>query len=673
MSTAPNLKNLPSRTDYYTKFNTGQYGESYGNSCTLGWEDKLKGKLSKYGGLSNMETRIMNAYCYACKKKEQTESDHGNPCRFFYYWLGNMVPKGANTYNLSEVLDSIYQAFEGTPYKNKCEINYEDVEEINFDLRRRIHDFAYNYKTIQGLVDKCGHTEAKEYLRYLQRISGACRIVGVDCPDGEARESGTYCSDYKEKYKAYCEDKLEELQGKLTTFLNPNSNEAGSSGSFSESGGHHNGLAGAEGKGGSDGGGSHQKEDDLSWLPSKEAYREIVSITDPCEGHHDLISEVQGALGEYNVLGGEANSIAKWFCYPLGKESTLSTDNSACYYLYYHVGDSYSSYFHKDDSPFWNFMDKISEQLGKLPVGKEKKCQIELSNIDKNNFIWEKRVYDFYKDYQTIKEKLQETKPPCSRELDQYLTEAAIGYKLIDIYCKSNRSTPSGSKDNAYCVKFNTDYKQRNPWELLNSTCKTELEDEISAYSETSDINPHGEPEEVPVSPATTPTVSSGEVSSTVPSPTTDPIFSFARDGPIATSGLVAVGLPAIAYFLYKHTSLPFWLHEQFGGRSNHMSRSRRRARRSTGPNFSNFTEDVSTEVPTEYSSYLSTLYPLEESIEDNSTTYYEESPQPSPRRRGQQQEQRRRRGPAPPSRRRERTDNEYRYGRGQNISYYRM
>ncbi|CAA9991294.1 KIR protein [Plasmodium knowlesi strain H] len=630
MSTAPNLKNLPSKKEFYNKFWTGKYEGSYRNSCAPGWEDKLKGKLSDYRGLSAVISKIIDAYCYVSKVKGEG-SDPDIPCLFFYYWLGNMVPKDANTYKLSDVLGAIYQALEDTDYSPKCKIIYEDVDRINFELRRRIHDFAYNYKTIQGLVEKCESAEAKEYLRFLQRVSGACRIVGVDCPEGGVHGNGTYCDDYNKKYKEYCETELRELQEQLKTCLkpNPNPNQAGSSGSLSD---------------------AQQEGDDLGWLPSKKVYTEIVRITDPCGDDGSLISGVEEAVKAHREVKEEANSIAKYICYSLGKKDTLSGGDPSLYYVYYHVGNTYSSYFKKDDSSFWKFMGTVSQQLGELPVDKENKCKIELSHIDTKDFIWEKRMYDYYKDYETIKEKLQYGESPCSTELDQYLTEAAIGYKLIHRYCNGKTE----GKEKAFCDKFKTKYDEHKPEELLGEKCISNLEDEISAYAENSGIIYNGESGE---------DTASAEIAS---------IFSFARDGPIASSGLAAVGLPAIAYLLYKYTSLPSWLREQFGGRSNNISRSQRRARRSTGPNFSNFTEDVSTEVPTEYSSYLSTLYPLEESIENNSTTYYEEPPQPSPRRRGQQQGQRRRRGPPPP-RGRQRANNEYRYVSGQNISYYRM
>ncbi|CAA9987804.1 KIR protein [Plasmodium knowlesi strain H] len=635
---APPLVRLPSKSDFYDKFDRAHVD---GCSCNYvgrnDWKNNLGILLGKDPGLTAIKDTIANAYCCANKKGKENESnDHW--CYFFYYYAGNLFFRNENNRDLANFLDKVYEAFKGTDYRPKCEVKYEDADKINFGLRKRIHDFTYNYNTVQSLIEGCTSENYLKFLRYLQGISGACKIVEADCPEEEERGSGTYCKDYREKYKVYCETKVKELQKKLTTSSpckpNPNPNQAGSSGSFSDAPQGVVDLA--------------DVEDDLNkWLPSKIAYNGIVNNEVTCGDYGNLISGVVEAVKRHSKVDDEANSIAKYFCYAYKNKGSGPWDGSPCSYVYYHVGNTYSTAF-DDHESFWKFMGTVSEQLGKLPVDGGNKCQIDLSYTDRKDFIWEKRVYDYYRDHEAVQKKLQDGDSPCSTELDQYLTEAAIGCKLIHRYC--NGKTEGEGK--AFCDKFKTKYDEHKPEELLGEKCISNLEDEISAYAETSDIISNGESGEDTVS---------AEIA---------PIFSFARDGPIASSGLAAVGLPAIAYFLYKYTSLPFWLREQFGGRSNHISRSRRRARRSTGPNFSNFTEDISTEVPTEYSSYLSTLYPLEESIENNSTTYYEEPLQSQPRQRGQQQGHGRRRGPP---RRRERANNEYRYGSGQNISYFRM
>ncbi|CAA9986920.1 KIR protein [Plasmodium knowlesi strain H] len=646
MSTAPDLKNLPSKTKFYNKFDTGQYESGYSSVWPSDWENKLSGKLTEYPGPLNMKEKIMKAYCYGCKKKVEYGTQDGEqhlkdaPCRFFYYWLGNIFLQDGSGYNFSDLVDAIYQAFEGTTCANGCKVNYkDDIPRVMFKLRKMVHDFFYDYVTINTHANHYKTNEKEEYLKYLQIVGAACRLVGADCPGGKEDESGTYCYDFNKKYKKYCETELKELQEQLKTCLkpNPNPNQAGSSGSLSD---------------------AQQEGDDLNkWLPSKVTYDEIVRTTVSCGDDGKYTSGVKDVLKNHSELLNDADKVAQWFCYPHGKKDTLSGDDSPCYYLYYHVGNTFSRHF-QNDTLFWSFMDKMREKL-KDVVADESVCKIDLSHFKKDLFIWEKRVYDYYRDHDKIKEKLGEDDYSCSTELDQYLTEAAIGYNLIDIYCSGNTS-----KKGAYCSKFRNEYGKNKPEELLREKCTSQLAEERLELSKILSLIIDGESENV-ANAASLPT---------------DTTFSFATGetdikGIAATatsSGLALVGLPAIAYFLYKHTSLPFWLREQFGGRSNRISSSQRRARRSTGPDFSNFTEDVSTEVPTEYSSYLSTVYPLEESIEDNSTTYYEESPQSQPRRRGQQQGQRRRRGPPPP-RRRERTDNEYRYGSGQNISYFRM
>ncbi|CAA9986370.1 KIR protein [Plasmodium knowlesi strain H] len=635
-SGAPDLKNLPSKTEYYDKFGRAARECRENGDGGQRWKNELKSKLNEYRGRGNLGDMIAEAYCYACNKKEQPNLEYA-PCRFFYYWMENYFPMDSDDYKLSKVLENIYPTLKDDVYTNECKVNYkDDVPRVMFQLRKIVHDFSYDYSTIENHKSHYGTSAKDEYIKYLQKVGAACTLVGVDCRGGK-HESGTYCDDFNNKYEDYCEGKLQELRSQLRTTDRSKESGVPDRGSLSDTLNHAGSVAEGE-------------LDTL--LPSKKAYGEIGKYGTSTGGYfcgdddRKFISEVQGALGGHSEISKEANKVTEWFCYPLGKKDTLSTDDSPCHFLYYFLGDSFSKEF-KDDTSFWSFMNTVSEQLGKLPLDKENKCKIDLSHFKKDLFIWERRVYAFYKDRETIHKKLEDAESPCSREMDQYLTEAAIGYNLIDIYCSGNTS-----KKEAYCSKFRSDYEKHKPEELLGEKCPSILADELSDLSEALSIILSGESEEGPVSARG------------------NPIFSFARDGPIASSGLAAVGLPAIAYFLYKYTSLPFWLREHFGGRSNRISSSRRRTRRSTGPDFSNFTEDVSTEMPTEYSSYLSTLYPLEESLEDNSTTYYEEPPQSQPRRRRQQEGHGRRRGPP---RGRERTGNEYRYGSGQNISYFRM
>ncbi|ANQ05848.1 KIR protein [Plasmodium coatneyi] len=73
--TPPELDKLPSKTDYYDKFDapSGSECSSLGHNFQQ-WESQLKSALSEYHKITDEAEKIAKAYCSACKMKQERKS-----------------------------------------------------------------------------------------------------------------------------------------------------------------------------------------------------------------------------------------------------------------------------------------------------------------------------------------------------------------------------------------------------------------------------------------------------------------------------------------------------------------------------------------------------------------------------------------------------------------------
>ncbi|CAA9988955.1 KIR protein [Plasmodium knowlesi strain H] len=309
----------------------------------------------------------------------------------------------------------------------------------------------------------------------------------------------------------------------------------------------------------------------LGSLPSTIAYNKLNNTQNLCNGDSSFTSEVEAALRVHDKDDDYISTLKEKWCYASkDNEGTLSKEHR-CGFLYYWFGDSiYSST--SNEGEFWNLMEAVRDELNKLP-GISSNCDVVLSRIDRNNFMWEKKVYEFYRDYQTIETNQGGTDLCSTTKLDEYLKAAQTAYNTVSGQCKGEKPPAETDKCNGFMEK----YGQNKPQELLDKKCQgsanqRDLGRTVTHTRELKVVN----------------AVPQNEGGPTVAGPIFGTLFTLA--------------LPTIGFFLYKYTDLFDGIKNSLFGGSN---RNRRRGRSTirhqhfddtlTGNDYSTLGDDGST------------------------------------------------------------------------------
>ncbi|ANQ06244.1 KIR-like protein [Plasmodium coatneyi] len=203
---------FPSDNNFYRTFNGGSWtcDEDGGSGKLKELRNNLNIAFSAYSEVLKQTENIRKAYCFASKKKEEDPSHDDTPCWFFYYWLEDILPKGGKMEDvqfqshINSICTLIKDAHEGNRCKLTCS---ENLNRENFKQRKTIHDYSYNYKTIEKDLLKIGPICQQRWSTHRKKVTSACKAVSEKCPD---RESGgasfddPYCKDFKDKYNFYC-------------------------------------------------------------------------------------------------------------------------------------------------------------------------------------------------------------------------------------------------------------------------------------------------------------------------------------------------------------------------------------------------------------------------------------------------------------------------------------
>ncbi|ANQ10843.1 KIR protein, partial [Plasmodium coatneyi] len=499
-----------SNVDFYNKFNTGKYGNSYDSIWPHGWQNKLDNVLQKNSGPYGVKGKIVKAYYYASKMKEDHPEDD-TPCKFFYYWVGNFVSHEPDTTELSNVLKKVYGALTDTPYKNKCSVIYPDNDIWGkFDRMKELHNFSYDYGTIRSTVEKCNPEDYSKYLAYLHGIASSCKLVGTDCSEGQERSP--HCGDFNKKYKDYCENEQPKLISLLSKCSppkpkpNPNPNQAGSSGSFSDA--------------------DVSGECELDDLPSKEAYRKFdegeegaVHGTTECTVG-TVKAKLDTALKSYPNIKNNAENIAKAWCKIINGAQDQGgrgkkVDGPPYYLFHYWLGEkAWDSV--DGNNPFKEIIGNIYLALGDgfNNIIRDRLCE----DIDKVPFTQLKRVFEYSVDYSTIEaciEKFQTCGFNCTEMYSEYLNAAVSAHDGIREYCTQGKNFK-----NICCTHLQRMFDQSGGSNIPEpSELKSQLESLQKATV----------PEKETISSTTT---------SNTPA--------------VASSTIALIGIPALGFYLYK-------------------------------------------------------------------------------------------------------------------------
>ncbi|ANQ08739.1 Kir-like protein [Plasmodium coatneyi] len=303
-------------------------------------------------------------------------------------------------------------------------------------------------------------------------------------------------------------------------------------------------------------------ENDLKTLRSKTMhYGMFEKSTSTCEKGTDTWGkQIRTTLQKDSNIKNHIDRILKALCYIYGmKRDSGASVATHCNFFYFWVGDMFWN--SSNSTSFQHIMDKIKNAV------EEKKgehgCTFKFPTTWSRFFKQWKTVYEYTIDKSRIENDLISGKAPCTQVYFDYLQDIKSAYKTVHTQCKQKKE--SNFCNNIQGVENGTGFE-----DVPNLKCKL-------------------------VSTAATPAI----ISSTI--------------------GTIAVGLPALAFFLYKYGLLPSWISSTFGLNSNN-SRNKTRKRRSASPNIETLTADTSSLYSTaDTSTDLSTT--------DNSTIYNGERP----------------------------------------------
>ncbi|ANQ08335.1 KIR protein [Plasmodium coatneyi] len=393
LSKGPDSKELPSE-QAYALLDGGPWCQVLyaGHDPGQKKEQEIKTQLEKilrdYTNIPQKDesfaNKILQNYCYACWMKEQfntgKETDDDNtPCYFLFFWICTQIKNKLKENmhlngNFQKAMKAIYDALAKFPWngiskERKCTNIYPDIMESLFEAFKIFFDYEYNIKAIEKKPE-CNKYFSSQYTKDRSNAQGwyswSCKFCGTT--------NNEYCKNFKVKYidEGKCNSPLQlpELtctpiavkpataaKPEATRTCSPGSPELdcagyqkpGSSGSGStetcnlDSSGRcvhaslrPDGVFDGEGKGGSDGGGSHRKEGEQLAVAAGSIVPTAVSgglavYTNLFSGIRDTLSgsirsrKKRSVRQELNAFSGGDSSTTEYAATTVGSSSNLST------------------------------------------------------------------------------------------------------------------------------------------------------------------------------------------------------------------------------------------------------------------------------------------------------------------------------------------------------------
>ncbi|SCA60829.1 VIR protein [Plasmodium vivax] len=186
------LENLPTKYNYYSldkgKAICGEY--KFYKDAQL--------KLSSDDGLQKVSEKILKAMCYMYTKKSSNQLD-SEMCKYFYYWLGDVLLKNINNQNFtSAYLISLYSIINSAGLGKICDpLNYYIDKDI-FKNNKLIFDYSEDYENYKLDLNKPNPLCNKSYQEYLQTyvnkyniLYGYCKVEG---------HNDSYCTEFNKHF-----------------------------------------------------------------------------------------------------------------------------------------------------------------------------------------------------------------------------------------------------------------------------------------------------------------------------------------------------------------------------------------------------------------------------------------------------------------------------------------
>ncbi|ANQ06988.1 Uncharacterized protein PCOAH_00013120 [Plasmodium coatneyi] len=598
------------------------YNEVKGSSCYSEHSSIFHGKrsqLERNPKIQQYAKQIIEALCYLSKNGGGYKLNNDR-CKFLYWLIGSAVVSNLGGKNFSNLMSEIYNTLYPYIWIDGCTSPYYiSISKELFSHLKVLHDFHHDEGAIKAkLLLLQARTDSKKhpYCARIQQVISAYEAVQSDCDDGKT-STKKYCHDLKTKYKGYSEEGLSQVESKCDSMT-----EAGEKATTTS---------------------IKLTKTHLEMLTSYvKYYKQFTVNPDYCYYcNFPSRKKIYDKLKAYFDDDKYANIIARALCYvstkakeekekgeekedeeeeeeeegPKEEDEGVEKPNheKRCKFFNFWLGHLLYKKLN-DNSKFSEVIGVINTELDK--ISEEHKCELPITNIDNATGFNNRRiVYEYFIDHAKITKQLNisdsgsptsSSKPKCDKAYCKHLTNITTAYNALKDECNG--------KVDGFCGNFNSTYKTLIEKDLSKLTCQLEegegeeggddpLLPPSSSLSKVAKLPEDDDPTGICTEQLMEEATISG--ANTTAAPIVSSVFG------------TLIGIPAIALFLYKYTSLPSLLHAQFkggGGGRNNSSVSNIRKRTTTASVESDFDDDTSIigGSTTEYDSTIgdsSTIY----------------------------------------------------------------
>ncbi|ANQ10636.1 KIR protein [Plasmodium coatneyi] len=127
---------------------------------------------------------------------------HKERCKFFYYWLGDIVRKEREGItNFKSIMDTIYSTLRQWGSDASCANMYTDTAKLHFNDMRKVFDYYYNFNTMCADLLVADFSGVDQYSSSLGAVPDAYGKMNSQC--ARHSEGGSYCEEFYSKYDKY--------------------------------------------------------------------------------------------------------------------------------------------------------------------------------------------------------------------------------------------------------------------------------------------------------------------------------------------------------------------------------------------------------------------------------------------------------------------------------------
>ncbi|SBT57805.1 PIR Superfamily Protein [Plasmodium ovale wallikeri] len=201
---------------------------------------------------------------------------------------------------------------------------------------------------------------------------------------------------------------------------------------------------------------------DLDGLTSNIYYRKLNQYKDTCWTVN--ITSLQSQLNAQNDVKDISEGILGAICHTTFMSRNSNECNERCDYLYYWSGTKFLTKL-IDDEPFKQIIQILGNGLNKLENEHKCKCDF-ISDISIDLFKKMNIVFDYSKNFDSIKLALNDHNNTCNNIHHNYVNTAVETYKEVNSMCVSDTSK-------RYCQQFKKYFNGKDNSVLSTLACKT--------------------------------------------------------------------------------------------------------------------------------------------------------------------------------------------------------